>query len=438
VPSNSGQPGFEPAPDAPTRRALFDLRRKGFTYYSETTPVPPHQSGATWYNPSTGESWVWSDGQWVAFGGGGGAGNPVAMYVRSIAGTHPTGVWSTTQWEDFITQTGGWTKDSGGTGFRVPVDGWYLVVLGYRSDGAPSRMILSIDGANEPGWIQEASEQRLNSSRIGYYAAGSLITPYFYNRGGAVDGQLDLSVLLVGGVGATGPEGPAGPTGPTGPAGPTGPQGPPGTGGGSDGFTFIQDTVPTATAVGQTWWNTATGLSYVWFDSFWVQFAPGDGLGVVDGTATPWFSSYRGLVFPKTATLTTFVNSSTFTKTNRPDIFTLIGGGASVRVQPGRYQLALSFPTGQRSSGTITQPAGTNCSINLRSVPAGDPPVVTATSITSLFAQMVATPLSIGQRSWIFDLTTERDIFPTILDTDPAATAWNITWQVEMQRLGDL
>lgn len=49
------------------------------------------------------------------------------------------------------------------------------------------------------------------------------------------------------------------------------------------GFTFTQDAAPTATSPGQTWFNTATGVSYVWIDdgtsSQWVQFAPGSGGG---------------------------------------------------------------------------------------------------------------------------------------------------------------
>ena len=32
-----------------------------------------------------------------------------------------------------------------------------------------------------------------------------------------------------------------------------------GGGGGSDGFTFVQDTLPVATAGGQTWFDTSTG-----------------------------------------------------------------------------------------------------------------------------------------------------------------------------------
>lgn len=53
------------------------------------------------------------------------------------------------------------------------------------------------------------------------------------------------------------------------------------TGGG--GFTFAQDTVPTATAMNQTWFQTSTGDSYVWTNdgnsTQWVQFAPGSGGG---------------------------------------------------------------------------------------------------------------------------------------------------------------
>jgi len=48
-----------------------------------------------------------------------------------------------------------------------------------------------------------------------------------------------------------------------------------GGGGGSDGYSFKQDTKPNGTITGQTWYNTATGQSFVWFDGFWVETAPG-------------------------------------------------------------------------------------------------------------------------------------------------------------------
>jgi hypothetical protein len=47
----------------------------------------------------------------------------------------------------------------------------------------------------------------------------------------------------------------------------------------TQGFTFTQDATPTTTRVGDTWFNTATGKSYLWFDSRWVMFAPGGGVG---------------------------------------------------------------------------------------------------------------------------------------------------------------
>jgi hypothetical protein len=56
-----------------------------------------------------------------------------------------------------------------------------------------------------------------------------------------------------------------------------------GGGAGSDGYTFVQATVPTATSDGQTWFNTETGDSFVWIidadTSQWVQTAPGGGGG---------------------------------------------------------------------------------------------------------------------------------------------------------------
>jgi len=51
--------------------------------------------------------------------------------------------------------------------------------------------------------------------------------------------------------------------------------------GGSDGYTFVQATLPTATADGQTWFGTATGDSFAWYvdadGGQWVQDGPGAG-----------------------------------------------------------------------------------------------------------------------------------------------------------------
>jgi hypothetical protein len=68
-----------------------------------------------------------------------------------------------------------------------------------------------------------------------------------------------------------------------------------GDGGGSDGYSFVADTPPTATTVGQTWFNSATGISYVWFDNRWVMFAPGSGGGATSVpapvTAAAWLTA---------------------------------------------------------------------------------------------------------------------------------------------------
>lgn len=64
------------------------------------------------------------------------------------------------------------------------------------------------------------------------------------------------------------------------------------------GFTFTQEATPTATFAGQTWYDTSTGLSYVWFDSYWVQTSPGGGGGGgVDLIADFTSSSSAALAF---------------------------------------------------------------------------------------------------------------------------------------------
>jgi hypothetical protein len=73
---------------------------------------------------------------------------------------------------------------------------------------------------------------------------------------------------------AQGPAGPQGPPGSVGIPGPSGPKGDPG-----QGFTYTQEIAPTGAKTGETWWNTATGVSYLYWNdgtsSQWVQFAPG-------------------------------------------------------------------------------------------------------------------------------------------------------------------
>ena len=59
-------------------------------------------------------------------------------------------------------------------------------------------------------------------------------------------------------------------------------------GGGSDGYTYMQETMPTGTGLsdGQTWFDTATGKTYAWYEDAdggqWVQDGPGAGSGLND------------------------------------------------------------------------------------------------------------------------------------------------------------
>jgi hypothetical protein len=52
---------------------------------------------------------------------------------------------------------------------------------------------------------------------------------------------------------------------------------------GGSGFTFVQDDTPPANQIGDTWYETDSGDSFVWTDDGtsqqWVQFAPGGGGG---------------------------------------------------------------------------------------------------------------------------------------------------------------
>jgi hypothetical protein len=73
-------------------------------------------------------------------------------------------------------------------------------------------------------------------------------------------------------TGSQGPQGIQGPTGPTGATGSTGPQG-------SPGVSLIADTPPPAPIAGQIWWESDTGITYLWYvdpggaPGQWVQIA---------------------------------------------------------------------------------------------------------------------------------------------------------------------
>ncbi len=74
----------------------------------------------------------------------------------------------------------------------------------------------------------------------------------------------------------TGPTGPTGPTGATGAnstvTGPTGPTGP-------DGTYLESATAPSTPSPGDIWFNTTTGSTYIYYDSYWVGVGGGTAYG---------------------------------------------------------------------------------------------------------------------------------------------------------------
>jgi hypothetical protein len=80
----------------------------------------------------------------------------------------------------------------------------------------------------------------------------------------------------------TGPTGPTGATGPTGPTGATGaastvtgPTGPTG----ADGKYLESATEPSTPEPGDIWFNTTTGSTYIYYDSYWVGVGGGTAYG---------------------------------------------------------------------------------------------------------------------------------------------------------------
>jgi hypothetical protein len=73
----------------------------------------------------------------------------------------------------------------------------------------------------------------------------------------------------------TGDTGPTGPTGEQGPQGEQGIQGNQGNTGptGADGSYFVSTTAPTAPTEGDTWFDSADGKFYVYYDSYWVEIS---------------------------------------------------------------------------------------------------------------------------------------------------------------------
>jgi hypothetical protein len=71
--------------------------------------------------------------------------------------------------------------------------------------------------------------------------------------------------------GATGPQGIQGIQGITGPQGPTGATGLTGATGANGVFTIVSSTPPSSPVSGQAWYNSDNGLTYIYYDSYWIE-----------------------------------------------------------------------------------------------------------------------------------------------------------------------
>jgi predicted RecA/RadA family phage recombinase len=88
--------------------------------------------------------------------------------------------------------------------------------------------------------------------------------------------------------GLPGPQGPQGDTGPQGPQGDNGPQGPQGDEGpqGDPGAVIVDDEFPDNPEIGDLWYDSTSGNTFIYYDGFWIEIGNADGLpgpGVADG-----------------------------------------------------------------------------------------------------------------------------------------------------------
>ena len=259
MPSNSN-PGYEPGVDPPTRRALFDLRRRvgkggsgsGIKIVGTIpTPGPPTAPGVEEGDiiiDGDGIGWSWDGEKWINIG-------PIQGPPGNTGPPGQTGP----QGPPGVTGSTGPPGPTGPTGPQGPA-------------GADSTV---------PGPVGPTGPAGADSTVPGPVGPAGPLGPTGPQGVPGADSTVP---------GPAGPPGIQGPAGATGPIGPTGPQGIQGVQG-EFGFTFVQATTPVATKEGTTWWNTATGemagTSWIAVDEgtgelVWVQFAPS-----LSGTGTP-------------------------------------------------------------------------------------------------------------------------------------------------------
>ena len=194
----------------------------GSWYVGATAPASPVE-GDSWFDPNTGKTYIYFDSYWVetAIGSAGPTGP-----------TGPTGAAST------VAGPTGATGPTGSAGPTGPTGPEGNFTTGATAPASP------VDG---DVWFN-------TDDGIAYV---------YYNDGGSSQ-WIQFGGSLVGPTGPTGAAGAAGVTGPTGATGPAGSTG-------LDGSWNVSDTPPVASGVGDVWYNSSTGKTYVWFDSYWIE-----------------------------------------------------------------------------------------------------------------------------------------------------------------------
>jgi hypothetical protein len=171
----------------------------------------------------------------------------------------------------------------------------------------------------------------------------------------------------------TGDTGPTGPTGEQGPQGEQGIQGNQGNTGptGADGSYFVSTTAPTAPTEGDTWFDSADGKFYVYYDSYWVEISANK-IGATGPTGP------TGLTGPTGPTGDTGPTGPTGATGPTPDISgkaNLDGGNSFTGTQTFGTALAVgSGGTGTNtlSSGGYLKGSGTSAITSQSGIPAGD------------------------------------------------------------------
>ena len=185
--------------------------------------------------------------------------------------------------------------------FRDATDGRYKVFDSYLPEPDESSFI---DTANASFKIADFQANTLYANSI--YANGSLGTA---GQGLVSNGTAVYWSNNPGFTGSTGAQGPQGATGPQGPIGFTGSAGTNGTIGyngsqgatgftGSKGTTTIANTAPESPVNGDTWWNSETGVRYVYYadgtSNQWVQESATGPIGFTGSAGTNGTTGFTG------------------------------------------------------------------------------------------------------------------------------------------------